>query len=230
MSISADKHFKKTQSGRSMIEMLGVLAIIGVLSVGGIAGYTKAMTKYKINKTIDQVTQLAQNIRAYYATQKNYSSLGSEVMKKAHLAPDEMYNSAGGLESPFGGGVYVHSWSKYINSDDRKAFVIRMFDVPEEACVELLTQDWGVGSSSGLIAVGAGSSAYHAALGGEGEGSIEGHYAYPYGPTYDPIWVGGQSGYLGSDYVTFASEGVMGLDKAARLCENSSEEIMWKFY
>jgi len=27
---------KNTQSGRSMIEMLGVLAIIGVLSVGGI--------------------------------------------------------------------------------------------------------------------------------------------------------------------------------------------------
>ena len=36
--------------GRSMIEMLGVLAIIGVLSVGGIAGYSKAMEKFKINK------------------------------------------------------------------------------------------------------------------------------------------------------------------------------------
>ena len=36
--------------GRSMIEMLGVLAIIGVLSVGGIAGYSKAMEKWKINR------------------------------------------------------------------------------------------------------------------------------------------------------------------------------------
>ena len=33
------------EKGRSMIEMLGVLAIIGVLSVGGIAGYSKAMMK-----------------------------------------------------------------------------------------------------------------------------------------------------------------------------------------
>ena len=32
-----------TQSGRSMVEMLGVLAIIGVLSVGAIAGYSKAI-------------------------------------------------------------------------------------------------------------------------------------------------------------------------------------------
>ena len=37
------------QSGRSMVEMLGVLAIIGVLSVGAISGYSKAMMKYKLN-------------------------------------------------------------------------------------------------------------------------------------------------------------------------------------
>ncbi len=40
------------QRGRSMIEMLGVLAIIGVLSVGGVAGYSKAMMKWKINKAV----------------------------------------------------------------------------------------------------------------------------------------------------------------------------------
>ena len=43
----------KNENGRSMIEMLGVLAIIGVLSVGGIAGYSKAMYRFKMNKTID---------------------------------------------------------------------------------------------------------------------------------------------------------------------------------
>lgn len=41
------------QSGRSMIEMLGVLAIIAVLSVGGIAGYSKAMEKWKINRAAE---------------------------------------------------------------------------------------------------------------------------------------------------------------------------------
>ena len=44
---------KNCENGRSMVEMLGVLAIIGVLSVGGIAGYSKAMFKHKINKTMD---------------------------------------------------------------------------------------------------------------------------------------------------------------------------------
>jgi hypothetical protein len=43
------------QSGRSMIEMLGVLAIVGVLSVGGLAGYNMAMHKIRINRVIEEL-------------------------------------------------------------------------------------------------------------------------------------------------------------------------------
>ena len=46
------------QCGRSMIEMLGVLAIVGVLSVGGIQGYSKAIEKIKVNKTLSEYNTL----------------------------------------------------------------------------------------------------------------------------------------------------------------------------
>ena len=46
------------QCGRSMIEMLGVLAIIGVLSVGGIAGYSKAMETIKSNQQREAIAEL----------------------------------------------------------------------------------------------------------------------------------------------------------------------------
>ena len=49
----------KNETGRSMVEMLGVLAIIGVLSVGGIAGYTMAMKKYKANEILNTISMLA---------------------------------------------------------------------------------------------------------------------------------------------------------------------------
>ena len=45
------------EAGRSMVEMLGVLAIIGVLSIGGIAGYTMAMNKYNANEIVSAVMQ-----------------------------------------------------------------------------------------------------------------------------------------------------------------------------
>ena len=43
----------KKEYGRSMIEMLGVLAIIGVLSIGGLAGYTMAMNRHRANQVLD---------------------------------------------------------------------------------------------------------------------------------------------------------------------------------
>ena len=49
----------KSQSGRSMVEMLGVLAIIGVLSIGGIAGYTMAMNRSRANEVLNIASQVA---------------------------------------------------------------------------------------------------------------------------------------------------------------------------
>lgn len=54
-----------SQYGRSMIEMLGVLAIIGVLSVGGIAGYSKAMEKYKLYTTFRDLSFLINEVIPY---------------------------------------------------------------------------------------------------------------------------------------------------------------------
>ncbi len=51
--------FKKSQSGRSMVEMLGVLAIIGVLSVGGIAGYSLSMRRHRANGVVDAASKYA---------------------------------------------------------------------------------------------------------------------------------------------------------------------------
>ena len=47
----------KNEYGRSMIEMWGVLAIIGVLSIGGLAGYTMAMNRHRANTVLDYATK-----------------------------------------------------------------------------------------------------------------------------------------------------------------------------
>ena len=65
--------------GRSMIEMLGVLAIVGVLSVGGIAGYSKAMEKWKIDKMIDEYTFLLHGMLEHVDTLKYLNPTSSTV-------------------------------------------------------------------------------------------------------------------------------------------------------
>ena len=64
------RQMKKNESGRSMVEMLGVLAIIGVLSVGGIAGYTMAMNRYRANEVVDMANKYAVIAYSAYMTSK----------------------------------------------------------------------------------------------------------------------------------------------------------------
>ena len=65
---------KKSQSGRSMVEMLGVLAVIGVLSIGGIAGYTIAMRRHRGNQILDLANKYSAII---YAACENGISNGT---------------------------------------------------------------------------------------------------------------------------------------------------------
>ena len=63
-----NKNYKRSQKGRSMVEMLGVLAIVGVLSVGGVYGYGVAMKKHKANELLHQASMLAATISAQAMT------------------------------------------------------------------------------------------------------------------------------------------------------------------
>ncbi len=137
---------KVVSSGRSMIEMLGVLAIIGVLSVGGIAGYSKAMEKFKINKTIQQISQIVTSTRTLYASQGDYTGLSLETLKKANAFPEELttdwyfYNEFGGFSN-----IYT--------AMDDKAFMVSLGQLPKNICQQLASVDWGTESSSGLVAM-----------------------------------------------------------------------------
>ena len=169
---------KINENGRSMIEMLGVLAIIGVLSVGGIAGYSKAMSKYRTNKMIDQATMLITNIRTMFAQQQSYADLSNARAVNLALVPEEMivnpgqYIEDGGdrkLRNVFSGNVVIKNSA--IDEDDKNvqaqeaqgenpaveayasqgAFRVTFFGISRDACIQVATSDWGAGSSSGLV-------------------------------------------------------------------------------
>jgi len=80
------KLFSSSQNGRSMIEMLGVLAIVGVLSIGGIAGYSKAMRSYKINKLIEEHGIVLNSLLEYSSALKR-DAKNSSNENRLYLAP-----------------------------------------------------------------------------------------------------------------------------------------------
>lgn len=143
---------KNEQTGRSMVEMLGVLAIIGVLSVGGIAGYSKAMTKFKITKTMDQVSMTVANIRTLYSGQRNYNGLATANALDMGVVPAEMEGATvNTLVNAFQGAVTIETVN--YNNQKASAFRISYENMGQEACVQLITSDWGSGASSGFIGI-----------------------------------------------------------------------------
>ena len=151
---------KNNEKGRSMVEMLGVLAIIGVLSAGGLAGYSKAMFKHKLNTTMDQLTMLVTNIRTMYGTQENYDGL--TVGQAYGLGIVAASASAGTAHSkminPFKGEV-VLSDEEVKDGVDASGFSVEYQGLPKEACIALATSDWGTGAGSGYIGVQVGPDA-----------------------------------------------------------------------
>lgn len=142
---------KNEQSGRSMVEMLGVLAIIGVLSVGGISGYSKAMAKFKLTKAQDQLTMMIMNIRTAYATSPGYPDLNNELAASYKLVSQEMVVSQGGssLISAFGGNVLV-SAVPGADTTANGAFQIVFNGLGKDACTSLASSDWG---TDGLLGI-----------------------------------------------------------------------------
>ncbi len=138
------------ESGRSMVEMLGVLAIIGVLSVGGIAGYSMAMSKFKVTKTIDQVQTIITNMRTLYASQRTYTALTASSAYNMGVLTDETYDGSKGL-NPYGGEITF-------GTSGNRQFTIKYDKLTAEACLKLATADWGADASSGLVSIGVGGN------------------------------------------------------------------------
>lgn len=159
---------KTNETGRSMIEMLGVLAIIGVLSVGGIAGYSKAMNKFKTNKVADNVSMIVTNIRTLYAQQKTYTGLNNQTAVAMGVVPDELVTDAanGGLQNAFLGSVTIAEADvpgADADSGTDMGFTVTFAGLTKEACVTLATNDWGSGYSAGFVGMIVGGEAGKAA-------------------------------------------------------------------
>ena len=111
------KNLRKTnETGRSMVEMLGVLAIVGVLSVGGVYGYGVAMKKHKANELLHQASMLATTVSA------QIDSLGGDL-------PETI--------TDFGSNKYGNFSTTVTQTEDKKKFVLTIENVDSSVCDQL---------------------------------------------------------------------------------------------
>ena len=115
---------KKEQSGRSMIEILGVLAIGGILSVGSIVWYMLSLDKYRANELL-------------YAANKRATVVAERIIFGNKPSLSEFKDSDFGY-AVFDEQVYGESGTSLWGQTDRK-FSLQIKGVDESVCQKMQT-------------------------------------------------------------------------------------------
>jgi type II secretory pathway pseudopilin PulG len=152
------------QQGRSMIEMLGVLAIVGVLSVGGLEVINKSREASKTANLLSGVSHLAATIvqqSKYYDDVESASYEGSypRFLNQIGKIPAEFtYFSdstgdyrTGALKSELGAIVTATAalTNGYVG--------IEIENLSKSACVKLASNNWGTKRTSRFFALNVGN-------------------------------------------------------------------------
>ncbi len=121
----------QAQDGRSMVEMLGVLAVIGVISIGGIAGYRMAMNRYQANQIANEINLMRTDAKMKVAQGAANLMLGSPYDDEKHLN----FGSNYGVEFDFA----VFSEAGEPEESGESGYFIKVSGISAGVCKPLVT-------------------------------------------------------------------------------------------
>ena len=116
------------EHGRSMTEMLGVLAVLGVLSIGGVQGYRYAMNKYHSNEVINELNILNAQLAIFMSGIHEDEA----VMSLGEPYDDGETINAGGYAFAYGCGQDPESVTPC--DLDETGYYMTLNGVPEDVC------------------------------------------------------------------------------------------------
>ena len=115
---------KKTQFGRSMIEMLAVLAMVGLLSIVAFWAYEMAMARHRASEVISQTNALALGV------EEQLEMDVEDVDVTSYIPEGSAFLTIAGYEAYFE------------ESDATTAFEITLEDVDKKVCERLVNAGW----------------------------------------------------------------------------------------
>lgn len=138
---------KQNQNGRSMIEMLGVLAIAGVLTVGGVSLVHNANVTRQETQLAADVAQLGAVVKKLSCQYETTYGTYTNFLNKSEAIPMHMkYNSTGDyIEAAQDASITV--------TGDASYYVITVSGLEAGSCLKLATTNWGNKHSNGCLGV-----------------------------------------------------------------------------
>lgn len=138
-----------SQSGRTMIEVLAVLSLIGIL-VSSILGMINSMyDKFKSSEILSEIRDLRKGINGRYAATGDYTDISAKILIDERLAPSQMVNGQRLLHA-YQGEV---KFSPGNTGGKNRSYKISFPVLPYKNCLELATLNWDIDSTATLVSI-----------------------------------------------------------------------------
>lgn len=124
---------KKQESGRSMIEMVGVLAVMGLITAGAFVLISSAMSSQRISRVDDDVSALVQGVRLLYNSNNNFNGLTDDALKVLAFSD---------VKNPFGGVYHVVTTDLATATQSDARFKIVITGLGEANATALAGRKW----------------------------------------------------------------------------------------
>ena len=115
------------ESGRSMIEMLGVLAIMGVITVGAYELIKMAFNSQKQVTTEEEVFTIVNEVRRLHSGYDDFSAMNGQAVLEM----------LGKKQNPYGGG-----YTLAVNPSNPRQFIVGIDGLMQNECKTLMTRAW----------------------------------------------------------------------------------------
>lgn len=118
----------RQESGRSMIEMVGVLAIMGMLTATAFALISLGINRQKQARVTDDVVAIVSGVRGLLGDYDDFSNIDNSTIFAAMSVSNK---------NPYG-GTYELAVSPY----DSRQFIVRINGLNKAECEALVTKAW----------------------------------------------------------------------------------------
>lgn len=118
----------RQESGRSMVEMLGVLAIMGLITVGAVTMISTAMRSQKRSTVSDEVAQIVTGVRQLLAEYDDFSNINNSII----------WGAIGmSQKNPYGG-----NYALAVNPSNSRQFILSINGLAKSDCEYFTTKGW----------------------------------------------------------------------------------------
>lgn len=118
----------RQESGRSMIEMVGVLAIMGMLTATAFALISLGINRQKQARVMDDVVTIVSGVRGLLGDYDDFSHIDNSTIFAAMSVSNK---------NPYGG-----TYELLVNPYDSRQFIIRINGLNKSDCEALVTKAW----------------------------------------------------------------------------------------